>query len=265
MPTETTARATTSTLARNAADPLRHERRPLGPARTAGFLYLAIIVFGLFAELGVRARLIESGDPTATAANIVENATLFRLGFAADLIVFLCDVAIAIVLYQLLKPVNQTLAMLAAAFRLTQTAVIGLNLLDMFNGLRILDDTHYLGSFSTDQIDALALLAFDSHRYGYILGLTFFGLSTIFISRLIARSGRAPDLLGPLLTLAGVGYVADSFMHFLIPGYDGGATAIVVAPAVLAEGWFCFWLILCGRTLEHPDARRAGPPRRDQA
>lgn len=260
MPTRTAA-PTTGAPHRDTAGSPRPQTHALGPARTAGFLYLAIIVFGLFAELGVRARLIESGDPAATAANIIENAALFRLGFAADLIVFLCDVAIAIVLYQLLKPVNQTLAMLAAAFRLTQTAVIGLNLLDMFNGLRLLDDTDYLGSFSTDQVDAMALLAFDSHRYGYILGLTFFGLSTIFISRLIARSGRAPDLLGPLLAVAGAGYVADSFMHFLIPGYDGGATAIVLAPALFAEGWFCFWLILRGQVLER---RPAGPERLGQ-
>lgn len=142
--------------------------------------------------------------------------------------------------------------MLAAAFRLTQTAVIGLNLLDMFNGLRILDDTDYLGSFGADQTAALALLAFDSHRYGYILGLTFFGLSTIVVGRLLARSRRSSHLLGPLLVVAGAGYVADSFMHFLIPGYDGAASPIVLAPALFAEGWFCLWLILRGQALERP-------------
>lgn len=246
-----TTNPTTSSPTTEAVAPTGSSRaRSLGLARTAGLLYLAIIVFGLFAELGVRAQLIEKGDPTATAANIVESATLFRLGVAADLVVFLCDVAIAIVLYQLLKPINQTISMLAAAFRLTQTAIIGLNLLHMFDGLRILDDTDYLGSFSGDQTDALAQLALDSHRYGYILGLTFFGLSTIMISRLVTASDRVPRPLGPLLLLAGLGYVADSFMHFLIAGYDGSASGIVLAPALVGEIWFCLWLIAKGSVLE---------------
>lgn len=228
-------------------------------ARTAGLLYLTIVVFGLFAEIGVRAQLVERGDPTATAANIIDNATLFRIGFAADLVVFLCDVAIAVVLYQLLRPIDQTLSLLAAAFRMTQTAIIGLNLLHMFDALRILDDSDYLSTFGADQTDALAQMALDSHRYGYILGLTFFGVSTVAIAALARRSGRFPRLLPPLLFAAGVGYVADSFMHFGIPGYHGGASALVLAPALVAEVWFCGWLLTRGRVLDSgPVDRRPG-------
>ena len=228
-------------------------RSTFATARTAGVLYVVIVACGLFAEIGVRSQLIESGDPGATARNIVDSPMLFRAGLAADIVMFLADVAIAVVLYQLLRPLNRTLAMLAAAFRMTQTAVIGLNLLNMFQAVRILDDADYLTSFGSEQTDTLALLYLDAHKYGYILGLAFFGVSTLIIGYLALSSRKIPRPLGGLLVLAGTGYLVDTFSFFLIPGYDGSASPIVLAPALVAEIWFAVWLLTRGRRLDHLD------------
>lgn len=232
------------------ADPASRSR--LASARTAGILYLTIFVCGLFAELAVRTRLVERDDPAATAANILESPGLFRMGVAADVVMLVADVAIAVVLFQLLRPINHTLAMFAAAFRLTQTAVLSLNLLSMFQALRILDDTDYLETFGTDRVEALAMLSLDSHRYGYILGLTFFGFATLAIGAMAWSSNRMPSALGVVLMLAGAGYVVDMAMFFMIPGYDGGVSAVVLAPALIGELWFSLWLLLKGRSLERP-------------
>ncbi len=228
-----------------------------GAARVAGLLYLTIIVCGLFAEVGVRSRLVEQGDPTATAANILEHPTLFRAGIAADIVMLLCDVAIAVVLYQLLRPISRTLSLVAAAFRMTQTAVLGLNLLSMFQALRVLDDAEYLDTFGPAQLDALALLSLDAHRYGYILGLMFFGVSTVVVGAIVRRSGRTPWALALLLVVAGLGYLADGAMFFMIPGYDGSASAIVLAPALIAELWFCGWLLTKGRSFDELTAHES--------
>jgi hypothetical protein len=222
----------------------------LGSARLAGVLYMAIIVLGIFAEVVVRSRLIDFDDASATAANILNSEHLFRAGFAADLVVFLCDVALAIVLYLLFRPVSRTLSMLAAVFRLTQTAIIGLNLLSMFVGLLILTRADYLDGFTTSQSQALALLFLDVHRYGYTLGLTFFGVSTVIVAYLVLRSGCIPRALGVLLALAGVGYIVDSAAFFLVPGYDGGASPVILAPALVGEVWFALWLLTKGKKLQ---------------
>lgn len=220
-------------------------------ARTAGLLYLVIIGCGLFAEIGVRSQLIEPGNPTATAQSILDSPMLFRAGIAADIVMFIADVAIAIVLYQLLRPLGRTLSMLAAAFRLTQTAIIGLNLLNMFQAVRILDDADYLHTFADAQLDSLSMLYLDAHRYGYVLGLAFFGASTLVIGYLALSSRQMPRPLGVLLVLAGAGYLIDAFSFFMIPGYDGSASAIVLAPALIAEVWFAIWLLTKGERLEH--------------
>jgi hypothetical protein len=228
--------------------------QPIALSRIAGILYLVVIVLGIFAEVVVRSRLVDLENAQATAANILGSETLFRLGFAADLVVFSCDVAIAVLLFLLFAPVNRTLSMLAAAFRLTQTAVIGLNLLSMFAALLILREADYLGAFSDRQSESLASLFLDLHKYGYTLGLTFFGLSTALIAYLALRSMVVPRVLVGLLFLAGLGYVADSFAFFLVSGYDGSISPILLAPAIVGEIWFALWLLLKGRALEAPRA-----------
>jgi hypothetical protein len=219
-------------------------------ARLAGVLYLIIITFGIFAEVVVRSRLIVDGDAQATAANILDSQWLFRLGFAADLVVFLSDVAIAILLFFLFRPVSRVVSALAAAFRLTQTAIIGLNLLSMFGALLILREADYLRVFGQEGSEALALLLLEMHKYGYTLGLTFFGLSTLAIAYLAFRSRVVPRALAALLGLAGLGYLGDSFAFFLIPGYDGSISPVLLAPALVGELWFAFWLLFRGRRLE---------------
>jgi Domain of unknown function (DUF4386) len=247
--------------------PAGPETSSLGPAaessfvsaRVAGVLYLIIIAFGLFAEMIVRSRLIVPGDPAATAANILESERLFRLGFAADLVVFLCDVALAVVFYYLFRPVSKPLSLLAAAFRLTQTAIVGLNLLNMFGALLILTHADYLSQFQPGQSEALALLSLDTHKYGYTLGLTFFGVSTLTIGYLAWRSRLVPKALGILLALAGLGYIVDSGAFFLVPGYDGSISPILLAPAIVGELWFALWLLLRGRRLQEPTQATAEP------
>lgn len=82
-------------------------------ARLAGALYLTIIVCGLFAEFYVRQQLVVPGDVDATAARIRDGATLFRIGFAAETVMVLADVALAVLLYFLLHPGGIILALMS--------------------------------------------------------------------------------------------------------------------------------------------------------
>jgi hypothetical protein len=53
-------------------------------ARLAGLLYLSLAVCGGWAELAVRSGIRVPGEAAATAAHVVEQASLMRLAFAAD-------------------------------------------------------------------------------------------------------------------------------------------------------------------------------------
>ena len=227
-------------------------------ARAAGLLYLTIIIAGIFAEFVVRSSLIVVGDATATANNIMASEGLFRAGIAGDLIMIMCDVALALVFYVLLKPVSNALALLAAFFRLAQAATLGINLLNLFLALELLSGAEYLTLVGADQLQAQAMLFLDAHSTGYAIGLVFFGFSIMVLGYLIFKSGYLPRILGVLLVLASFGYLIDSFARVLMPSYDNYEavfTLVVFAPAFIAELSLCLWLLVKGVDVQQRDNR----------
>src|SRR6266576_2655044 len=98
------------------------EPSPLFKARTAGFFWLMTFLTGGFAMF-VGGSFAVSGEATATAANILANEPSFRLGIAADLIATACYLAATLLVYDLLKPVNRNLSLLAAFFSIVGCAI----------------------------------------------------------------------------------------------------------------------------------------------
>src|SRR2546426_9454308 len=91
------------------ADPTEGETTMNSPkrlARIAGVLYLAVGIFGTFAEGFVDLKMYAAGNAAATARNVVANSGLVRLGFVADLFQATVWVFLAMTLYLLLKHVN---------------------------------------------------------------------------------------------------------------------------------------------------------------
>src|ERR1700688_3577041 len=108
------------------------ETKPQIYARIGGVLYLIIIAAGLFAQAFVQDKLIVPADAAATATNIMAHESLFRLGIVADLMTFLCAIALTMILYVLLKPVNRNLALLTVLLNLVQDAIGGMNGLNLY-------------------------------------------------------------------------------------------------------------------------------------
>ena len=218
-------------------------------ARVAGILYLIIIISGIFAEFFVRSNLIVPENAAATANNIMASESLFRLSIAGDFIMIISDVALALILYILLKPVSNLLSLMAAFFRLAQAAVLGVNLLNLFFVLQLLSGADSLSTFDPNQLHALVLLFLNAHSTGYSIGLVFFGIHCLILGYLIFRSGYFPKVLGVLLIVASFGYLIDSFAHFLLPNYkdyENIFLPVVFIPAFIAESSFCLWLLIKG-------------------
>ena len=222
---------------------------PAAYARIAGLGYLIIIAAGIFAEFFIRSSLIVVGDATATATNIAASEPLFRAGIASDLIMLVCDVLVALALYVVLKPVNKSLSLLAAFFRLVHAAVYGVNLLNLVVVALLAGGAGYLAALQPDQSNALAMLFINAHKYGYAIGLVFFGFHCMVLGYLVFKSGFLPRILGILLLIASIGYLVDSFANVLLPNYadyEPVLTFVVFVPAFVAELSLCLWLLLKG-------------------
>lgn len=236
-------------------------------ARITGLLYLVIIVCAGFGEGAVRSTLVVPGDAAATAANIRGSEMLFRAGFVADLLAFLSDLAVSVLLYVLLRRVHRTVAMIAAAFRLlAHPAIAAVNMLNHFGALVVLGGAGYLSSFTPGQLEALALLMMEMHGYGYLIGGAFFGVHLGLLGWLLLRSGLVPPLLGVLVALAGAGYLVESFGMFLFPAHEGLYTMLVTITAVIGEVTLCLYLLIKGvrevplATLPEPAVAAGGAP-----
>lgn len=211
-----------------------------GTARTAGVLYLVIIVLGIASEVAIRAPLLTVGDTAATAANVRGAEGLFRLSLAADTVMACADAALAVLLFLLLRSVNGTVALMAMVFRLLQAAVIGANLLNQQAVLLVLGGGAGLG-----EADALATLFLTLHGYGYDLGLIFFGVNSLLTGYLLIRSGWLPVVIGWGIVAAGLVYLVGSYLRILAPdAYDAFVVAYFVT--LVAELAFALWLLVRG-------------------
>lgn len=219
------------------------ETSPQVYATMAGVLFLISIIAGGFGEWYVPDKLIVSADAAATAENFIASDSLFRMGFASYLVEAVCDVALSLILYVLLRPVHRELALLAAFFGLVSTAVFAVAELFYFAPSFILGGAEYLKPFSPDEVSSLALLSLKFYGYGGDLFMVFYGVASILRGYLIFQSGYLPKALGALLALAGFGFVTMNFVFVLAPAY---ATDFLNLPMIVAMLALALWLLLKG-------------------
>jgi hypothetical protein len=213
-------------------------------ARMAGLLILLIAVFAPFSMVYLPSTLIVPGDAAATTHNITAAEGLFRLGLVSDSLVFLLEIVVVVLLYVLLQPVSKTLALVAAFSRLAMTVIQGINLLNYFVALLLVNGGAYLSVFAPEQVQALVLLFLNAHKSVVLIWGLFFALHLLVLGYLVYRSGYLPRPLGIALVLAGVCYLIQSFGNMLFPQYE--AAFVTVGYLSIVEIVFPLWLVFKG-------------------
>jgi hypothetical protein len=220
-------------------------KTPLSADRIAGILWLIVIVAGGWAFF-VPLSLIVRSDVGATAANILASEQSYRLAFVANLIAGACYVGVTVILYELLKPVNRTLSMLAAFFGMTGMAGVAAASIVHFAPLVLLGPAHSVAAFTPTQLQALASMSLRLQADVSITGMVFFGLQCLVLGYLIVRSTLVPRILGVLLALGGLSYVVASFTTFLSPALGALISPFILPAGLVGEGSLSVWLIVKG-------------------
>ena len=211
-------------------------------ARIAGVFYLLTILTRMFVEIFVRNRLVVPDDAAATATNIMAHEPLFRLGFAGDIIAFASYVALTALLYELFKPVNRSLSLVAAFFSLVASVVQAISSLFHLAPLVLLGGASYLSVFTVEQLQALALVFLRLRAAAYHnIGLVFFGLYCLLVGILTLRSTFLPRIIGVLMVLAGLSYVL-----FLSPPLVRSLQPYVLVFPGLGQISLTLWLLVMG-------------------
>jgi Domain of unknown function (DUF4386) len=233
------------------------ETSPGFKARVAGVFQLLEATTAAFGQVIVLDRLVVSGNAVATAVNILGHERLFWLGFASSLIGVAFHIAWALLFYELLKPVNRSLSLLAAFVILVGCAMQALTSLLYLAPLFILQGGSSFIAFTPEQLQALALMFLKLNAYAFDIYLVFFGFWCVLIGYLIFKSTFLPRVLGVLLAISGLGWVT-----YLYPPL---ATRLffpfIAAASALGEIPLELWLIVMGvnvqRWKEQASAARA--------
>ena len=146
---------------------------------------------------------------TAILAQILVSRKLVMAGDAVNLIAYAFYVALTLLLYFLFKPVNRSVSLVAAVFSLVGC---GIGVLDVF------------------------------HRaHAHVSALWFFGPYCLLLGYLILRSTFLPRLIGVLMALAGLGWLA-----YLSPPVQQHLGLVIDGLGVLAEASLMLWLLVVG-------------------
>jgi hypothetical protein len=162
------------------------EGSPLFKARIAGVFYLVNIVTGALA-------LFVGG----------------RLGIATILVATACYIAVTLLFYDIFKPVNRSVSLLAALFSLVGCA------------LGALAPFHLVPA--------------------HINNLVFFGAYCLLIGYLILKSTFLPRILGALMAFGGLGWLT-----FLWPPLAKHLAPYNMLPGILGELSLTLWLLTKG-------------------
>ena len=206
-------------------------------------LMSALAGFGNFVAIE---GLVTQGDASRTAADIIASEGMFRLGIAAWFLIVALDVVIAWALFRVFRPVSTGVSRLAAWFRLVYAGVLLVAVSELVAALRLLGDDAYLTVFSTDQLQAHALLRIETFTDTWDAGLLLFGLHLLLLGYLAYRSGYVPRWLGVLLAIAGLGYVFDTSATLLL---SQGLPVSVSTFTFIGEFLLAVWLVTRGRRI----------------
>ncbi len=216
-------------------------------ARLAGFALLFSKVIVVVANFGISFRLSVPSSAVDTARNIMAHEALFRINIACNLMYAVAIIVLLAALYQLLGPVNRTLALVAASCWMIVAMMWGVSALSMLGTLRLLGDAAYLSVFETTQLQTLARLHLSSGYDAYYIGLPFWGLASTMGSYLLFRSRYIPRALAGFGVVSSAWCMLCAFAFIIVPHFDAIINAWAFdMPIFLFEVALGVWLLIRG-------------------
>ncbi len=214
-------------------------------ARIAGLLYFLFASIAIYSYMYVSPKIMVRGDTAATASNMLANEFLFRTSLAGNLITHTLFVFVVLMLYKLLKQVNEHHAkiMVGLVIVAIPVALLGDSLkiiaLSIFKG-------DLLKSFPLEQAQDLALIFLKLNNYSGQMITFYWGLWLMPLGLLVYKSRFIPRILGVLLIINGLGYIISSITFILFPDYLSSVSKFTYPTYFLGEIPLIFWLLIKG-------------------
>jgi Domain of unknown function (DUF4386) len=221
------------------------EASPRFKARIAGLFEVLEAATSGFGQVIVPGMLVVSGDAAATAAKIMQHQILFRLSITAAIVAVICHMIWTLLFYDLFKPVNRNLSLVAACLSFVAISMQSFCIVFQLAPLVIFGDRGAFGALNVAQLQGLALLFLKLNAHAFYIYLALFGFWCVLIGYLIFRSTFMPRIIGVLEAIAGL-----CWLTFLWPPLAHYLSPYNQALAALGELSLMLWLLAMGVNTE---------------
>lgn len=221
------------------------DRRKL--SRIAGFIYLIIVITGMFSLAYVPNQLFDWNSPSKTFDNISHNESLFRYSIASSVLCYLAFILLPIFLYQLLEPVNKFYARIMAILAIVSVPISMMNLTHKYSILSLIQDARQNNALDVGEMYKQIMFHLNQYDNGIFIATLFWGLWLFPFGYLVYKSGFLPKFLGVLLMLGCLAYMFSFFGNTLVANYTsiGFGKYLSFLPAI-GEIGTCLWLLIIG-------------------
>jgi hypothetical protein len=213
-------------------------------AGVAGILAVVLVVFGNYMLLEP---LVVPHNAVDTARNILAHETQFRLALICFITYGIGAIVLLTVLYVILAPVNPSLALAGALFRLVFAVLWLIAPLNSLAALRLLGNASYLNVFEPNRLQALARVQLAGSFDDYYVGLPFFGLAAMVCAWLWFKSNYIPKGLALFGVIASAWCVFCAVVYLMFPDFNKIVNDYIFdTPMALFELIVSFWLLFRG-------------------
>ncbi|MFZ6010675.1 MAG: DUF4386 domain-containing protein [Bacteroidota bacterium] len=181
----------------------------------ASLFFFISLPMAIWSETYVPSKIFVSQNPVATAENLLANEFIFRTSIVGHVAGYMLFVFMLLLFYRVFRPVDKHLALLMILPALAQVPVVFIAEGLHFTALMTLKSDPR-GTFDAARQHEVSYFLMRMYRYTMSPTKFFLGLSFIPFGMLIMRSGLAPRVIGILVVISGVSYVADSCCLFLL-------------------------------------------------
>jgi hypothetical protein len=214
----------------------------------AGALWLIVMLVSIGAVLG-GASLDMRGDPGTLTANVLASASKIRLTFLLFFLGKICYLGVTVLLYQLLKPVNKSVALFGAFCGLAGLLRGGGGHFNVLTALSLLEESRRAVAPAAGQLADSAKLLLATVP-GFSGEDVYFGFQILSVGYLITRSRFVPRAIGALLVLGGAGFLITSVTNFVSPALGDRLAPVLLPIVLLGEGSLALWLLVKGVDVE---------------
>lgn len=216
-------------------------------ARTAGLIYLMLVISGLIYLVYIPGQLIVRDSASITFENISNSEFLFRLGIVTAIFSSLVFTSLSLILYKLLHKVNETHAIFMVLFVLLSIPISFVNILNKFSVLDLINVAESAQIFSEAELHNQVMFQLGNYSNGVEISQIFWGLWLFPFGYLVYKSGFLPQFLGIFLMAGCFGYLISFFGGFLFSDFNKTLISEFIGiPAAIGEIGTCLWLLIMG-------------------